>query len=383
MDDDFEIMQFRGATDDYLKHGAGRASLNLLDMAREGLAPEIRRVVADARSAGLLVRRQRARFRCEGEVCYADLEAMPLRGPADERYFLVVFRPSDEPGRDAGAPIDRTTSGQDPDRGEVADLHRELEATRQYMQSITQDKEATLEELRAANEEIQSSNEELQSINEELETAKEELQSTNEELRTVNEELEHRNLQLSRANDDLNNLLRAVSVPTIMVGRDLRVRRFTPGTDRVMNLIAADIGRPITDIALRLDVPDLGALLANVIENITVEERELRDEQGHWYSMRIRPYQTEENRVEGAVLTLLDVHELRTTLARVSSGDAAQRRREPDAVRAAERSRDLAGDPRHPGRGRGHCGGGLGSVAGATRRSMVGGLRARRGAGRC
>ena len=103
-----------------------------------------------------------------------------------------------------------------------------------------------------------------------------------------------------------------------MVGRDLRIRRFTPGTERVMNLIAADVGRPITDIALRLDLPDLGEMLTNVIENITVEEREVRDEHGHWYAMRIRPYQTEDNRIEGAVVTLVDVHELRTTLAKVS-----------------------------------------------------------------
>jgi hypothetical protein len=134
----------------------------------------------------------------------------------------------------------------------------------------------------------------------------------------VNEELEHRNLQLSRANDDLGNLLRAVNVPTIMVGRDLRIRRFTPGSERVMNLIATDVGRPITDIALRVSVPDLGELLTHVIENIGMAERELCDETGHWYSMRIRPYQTDDNRIEGAVITLVDVDELRGTLARVT-----------------------------------------------------------------
>jgi two-component system, chemotaxis family, CheB/CheR fusion protein len=311
IDDAFEIMQFRGATGDYLKHSSGRATLNLLDMAREGLAADIRRAVDDARASAARVR-QDIRYKLDDEMRRITLEVVPISGPARERYFLVLFglrQPPDSPP---------DGDGGEASTDELSLLRRELDASREYMQATVRDKEAALEELRAANEEVQSSNEELQSINEELETAKEELQSTNEELRTVNEELEHRNTQLSRSNDDLNNLLRAVSMPTIMVGRDLRLRRFTPGTERVMNLIAGDVGRPITDIAPRLHVPDLGELLSHVIEDIVVEEREVHDEHGHWYAMRVRPYQTEENRIDGAVITLLDVNELRTALRRMA-----------------------------------------------------------------
>ena len=328
IDDDFEIMQFRGDTDDFLKHSSGRASLNLLDMAREGLAPEIRGAVEDARASGAAVRRAKVHVRREGTRARAGPGGAAHTGPGPRPLLPRAVPPAAAaPAPDCRGQCRRgRTTGQ---AGEVMELRRELDSSREYMQAIVQDKEAALEELRAANEEIQSSNEELQSINEELETAKEELQSTNEELRTVNEELEHRNLQLSRANDDLSNLLRAVSMPTIMVGRDLRVRRFTPGTERVMNLIASDVGRPITDIALRLDLPDLAEMLQTVIENITVQERELQDEHGHWFVMRVRPYQTEENRIEGAVITFVDVDEVRAAVERIGQvtrfGDALNR----------------------------------------------------------
>jgi two-component system, chemotaxis family, CheB/CheR fusion protein len=350
IDDDFEIMQFRGATDDFLKHSSGRASLNLLDMAREGLGPYIRKAVEDARASGAAVRRTKAHLRRGGGMRALTLEVLPIRGPAYDRYYVVLFH-LDAPPEPAAA--DHVIAAAEGRAGEAEELRRELDSSREYMQAIVQDKEAALEELRAANEEIQSSNEELQSINEELETAQEELQSTNEELHTVNEELEHRNVQLSHANDDLTNLLRAVSTPTIMVGRDLRLRRFTPGTERVMNLIASDIGRPITDIAPRLIMPDLGEILQSVIENITVQERELQDEHGHWFAMRVRPYQTEENRIEGAVITFTDVDDLRAAVERIAQvthfGDALNRilgalQSERDPARAARNVLGEAGE---------------------------------------
>jgi two-component system CheB/CheR fusion protein len=318
----FEIAQFHGGTDLYLEHTSGRASLNLLEMAREGLAADIREIVAEAQQHGQPKPRGPLRFLVDDVVHEVTLHAVPLHAPQGAEYFLVLFEPAKR--TDAGLlPEDgRALAGADARlraRNEITALRRERTTDHEHMQALVQDKEAALEELRAANEEIQSSNEELQSINEELETAKEELQSTNEELRTVNEELENRNLELSRANDDLNNLLRAVSVPTIMVGRDLRVRRFTPGAERVMNLLPSDIGRPITDIAPRLvDLTDLEVMLRDVVENIVVRERDVQDEHGHWHSMRIRPYQTEENRIEGAVIALVDIDEIRTTLAEVT-----------------------------------------------------------------
>jgi len=186
-------------------------------------------------------------------------------------------------------------------------LKEELDATRSYLQSIVEEQRTTEEELRSANEEIHSSNEELQSINEELETAKEELQSTNEELMTVNEELQNRNDELTQLNNDLNNLLSSVNIPIVMLGNDLRVRRFTPMAERVMNLIPADVGRCITDIKPNLRIPDLKRSISHVIDSLQIEEFDVENANGRWYCMRIRPYRTFDNKIDGVIIVLLDL----------------------------------------------------------------------------
>jgi two-component system, chemotaxis family, CheB/CheR fusion protein len=186
-------------------------------------------------------------------------------------------------------------------------LKEELDATRSYLQSIVEEQRTTEEELRSANEEIHSSNEELQSINEELETAKEELQSTNEELMTVNEELQNRNDELTQLNNDLNNLLSSVNIPIVMLGNDLRVRRFTPMAERVMNLIPADVGRCMTDIKPNLRIPDLKRSISHVIDSLQIEELDVEDANGRWYCMRIRPYRTFDNKIDGVIIVLLDL----------------------------------------------------------------------------
>jgi two-component system CheB/CheR fusion protein len=184
-------------------------------------------------------------------------------------------------------------------------LKEELAATRSYLQSIVEEQRTTEEELRSAKEGIHSSNEELQSINEELETAKEELQSTNEELMTVNEELQNRNDELIQLNNDLNNLLSSVNIAIVMLGNDLRVRRFTPMAERVMNLIPADVGRRITDIKPNLRIPDLKRSISRVIDSLQIQEFEVEDTLGRWYSMRIRPYRTFDNKIDGVIIVLL------------------------------------------------------------------------------
>jgi two-component system CheB/CheR fusion protein len=161
--------------------------------------------------------------------------------------------------------------------------------------------------LQSANEEILSANEELQSTNEELDTAKEELQSTNEELNTVNEELQARNEELSHVNSDLVNLLGSVQIAIVMVASDLRIRRFTPMAEKVLNLIPTDVGRPISDIKPNIDCPDLEKLIGESIDSVATQEREVRDRHGHWLLLRIRPYKNVENRIDGAVLALFDI----------------------------------------------------------------------------
>ena len=190
------------------------------------------------------------------------------------------------------------------------------------MRTIVEEKEATNEELRSANEEIMSSNEELQSTNEELETAKEELQSTNEELTTLNDELESRNTELETLINDLHNLLAGANIPIIILGADLRIRRFTGMAERVFNLIPSDTGRPITDINLPLKIPDLKRQVLEVIDTLVPKELEVQCEKGRWWSVRIRPYKTTANKIDGAVITMVDIDVLKNNVHLANQGRA-------------------------------------------------------------
>jgi two-component system CheB/CheR fusion protein len=224
-------------------------------------------------------------------------------------HYLIAFEEarSGDTARSEASATDARPDGDDETSRRIRALQDELEANRDYLQSTIQDLEATNEELQAANEEILSSNEELQSTNEELDTAKEELQSTNEELHTVNDELEARNRQLVLANSDLNNLLASVDIAIVMVSMDLHIRRFTPVAERLFNLIDSDVGRPIGYLRPRIDCPDLEDAITTVIDRMDAFEREVRDERGTWYSLRIRPYKNLDNRIDGAVLLALDI----------------------------------------------------------------------------
>jgi signal transduction histidine kinase len=181
------------------------------------------------------------------------------------------------------------------------------------MQSLVEEQDATNEELQSANEEILSANEELHSTNEELQTAKEELQSANEELSTINEQLQHRNLELNQSTNDLMNLLASTTIPVIMVGSDLRIRRVTPPARKVMNLMPSDVGRSITDFKSNVDVPDLEAMIGNAIEHVHVQAQDVQDCDGRWYSLRVHPYRTADNKIDGAAIVLVDIDQVKRT----------------------------------------------------------------------
>ena len=222
--------------------------------------------------------------------------------------MLVLF---DEP-RSSGNPGSAARKSRpETETRQVTRLKRELQATREYLQSIIEEQEAMNEELRSANEEIQSSNEELQSTNEELETAKEELQSSNEELTTMNEELETRNDELAVANNDLLNLFSAVDIPIVMLDAGLRIRRFNAGAQRVLNLIASDVGRPATDLKTTLSIDNLDELIAQVVDTLEVRELQVKDRDGRTQLLRIRPYKTADNKIDGAILVLIDLDVIR------------------------------------------------------------------------
>jgi two-component system CheB/CheR fusion protein len=312
-----EVLQFRGHTGPFLEHAHGDASLNLLKMAREDVTSDLRAAVAKAINQNVRVLRPGIRVRQNGHSVETTIEVIPYTvPPSRDRFFLVLFQPM--PGV-AGATTEtrprgrREGAGRPRESVELSRLNEELAATRESLQSIIEEQEATMEELRSANEEIMSSNEELQSTNEELETAKEELQSTNEELTTLNDELEHRNSELEHVNNDLHNVLGNVNFPILILGLDLRIRRFTSAAEKLFGLIPADVGRPITGINLRLDLPDLSKLVLEVIDSLTIKELEVKDPDGHWWSTRIRPYKTIDNKIEGAIIAFVDIELLKTS----------------------------------------------------------------------
>jgi len=189
----------------------------------------------------------------------------------------------------------------------TAKLEQELAATKEYLQSVIETQEATNEELQSANEEILSSNEELQSTNEEMETAKEELQSANEELNTVNDELRSRNLEITQINNDLINLLSSIDIAVIMIGSDFTIRRFTPKAQKFLGLIPGDVGRPLSNISPAIEIADLQAMVLQVMSNFHTLERELTDRMGVHYQFKILPYRTLENKIDGAVITIVDI----------------------------------------------------------------------------
>jgi two-component system CheB/CheR fusion protein len=306
INENMDVLQFRGRTSRYLEPPSGTASFNVLKMAREGLLADLRAAIHHARKTDKPNRREDISVKTNEHTITVNLEVIPFVGDSKERFFLVLFE-DQQPQKKSARKAKKERIVKEP--RSAARLKRELQATREYLQSIIEEQEAMNEELRSANEEIQSSNEELQSTNEELETAKEELQSTNEELTTLNEELENRNDQLGVVNNDLVNLLTSVEIPILMLDGGLRIRRFNPIAQRKLNLINSDIGRPIADLKTTLRLDNLEELVSEVIEKLEVRELAVQDRNGRNYSLRIRPYKTTDNKIDGAVVVLVDLEE--------------------------------------------------------------------------
>jgi two-component system CheB/CheR fusion protein len=322
---DLDVLQFRGRTGLFLEHVHGEATLNLLKMAREGLMPELRAVVAKTIKQNVRVRQEGLRVRQNGHFIRCSIEVIPFGvPPGQEKFYLVLFEPvttfPEESDSPKGKPNAKPGSEKSAQRGEIAHLREELSATRESLQTIIEEQEATNEELRSANEEIMSSNEELQSTNEELETAKEELQSTNEELTTLNDELESRNSELEQVNNDLHNLLANVNIPVLILGPDLRIRRFTAMAEKLFKLIPGDIGRPVTDIAMPMEIPSFSKLVFDVFDSLAPKDLEVQDGQGHWWSVRIRPYKTTEHKIDGAVVAVVDIDAIKSNLLLMEEG---------------------------------------------------------------
>src|SRR5712692_8124725 len=344
INDDMEVVESRGHVGLYLELAPGRASFNVLKMAREGLLFDLQAAITEAKKGkeGVPVRKENVQIERNGEVKDVNLEITAFKVISDRgRHFLIMFEDSRPAGR---AEIAETIAGEvkvgkagkEKRSDQSSHLKQELAATKRYLHSIVEDKEANNEELQAANEEILSSNEELQSTNEELQTAKEELESTNEELHTVNEELDNRNFELTEANTDWVNLLSSVNIAMVMLGRDLRIRRITPRGGQRFGFLPTDVGRPITNIRPNIDVPDLEQVILEVINTGSAKEREVQDREGRWYSLRILPYKTLEDTIDGAVLTLVDINDLKNNLEEIKQSHdqlAAERAKLEEVLR--------------------------------------------------
>ena len=302
-----DVLYVHGDMGRFLTVAPGRPSLNIAHMAREGLAVHLRSALmaAAAHRQDALYRAIRVKTNSGTELIDMSVKPLP-RGEGEEPFFLFVFQ---EPHEVKAAPAKGKRIQQKGDTGRVAELEKELAYTKESLQATVEEVQATNEELRSANEEMQSTNEEMQSTNEELETSKEELQSVNEELQTVNSELQSKIDQLSRSESDIKNLLDATDIATVFLGRDLRVKRFTASASRVINLIATDVGRPIGDLTAKIEYAAIADKAHDVLQRLRPFEAEVEAKDHQWFLMRMLPYRTVEDVIDGVVMTFTDVTE--------------------------------------------------------------------------
>ncbi|MBP2641956.1 MAG: cheBR [Firmicutes bacterium] len=315
-----DILYLHGRTGMYLEPAAGEAGINnILKMAREGLRLELTTALRKAVKTNEVVNRPGLRVKTNGDFSTVNLTVCPVEAdPAttlQSPLYLVILEKVSHPDIVPSADVVISTDLAIDDRSadfamRLAALQQELRSKDEYLQTTNEELETTNEELKASNEEMQSVNEELQSTNEELETSKEELQSVNEELITVNSELQTKLADLSQSNNDMNNLLAGTGIGTVFLDQELRILRFTPSATRMINLILSDVGRPVGHIVSNLIGYDhLVADAQTVMDTLIPREVQVQTKAGAWYTMRIQPYRTLDNVIEGAVITFVDITE--------------------------------------------------------------------------
>jgi chemotaxis methyl-accepting protein methylase/PAS domain-containing protein len=299
------IIHISGKTGKYLEPAAGKANLNVFAMARDGLRQELTSAFQKALCQPGPVVLRGLSICTNGGRQHADViverleDSEPLAG-----LVIIVFH-------DISAPVETKTTARTGKGGahhaRLAELERELHNSRQELRNTWQQMQSSQDELRSANEEMQSTNEEMQSTNEELTTSKEEMQSLNEELQTVNAELQGRLDELSQSDNDMKNLLNSTEVATLFLDSELRIRRFTTEAAKIIKLIPGDVARPITDLASELLYPELCDDASEVLRKLGSMEKPVQAREGNWFSVRITPYRTLDDRIDGVVITFWDI----------------------------------------------------------------------------
>ena len=317
VDGDLNILQFRGKSADFLDPAQGQASLNLLKMVPQGLAVELARAIAEAKQQHITIYRRGIRLRTETRLREINVEVSLVSLPgAIEPAILVLFdepalaaqpnqRPQDEPtflAQLAEAP---------PDARDYALLKQELASAADYQLSLIEENTAINDELRSANDEAVSSNEEQRCSNEELQTAKEEVESANEELATLNEELRNRNVELTNLTDDLTNLLGSINLPVVMLDGDLRIRRLSGPTVKILDLGPEDIGHQLRMLPQGWVGSGLQEAVTEVMRTHVLKEVEVQNDRERWFLMRVSPYRTESGEVTGTVATYIDIDDVK------------------------------------------------------------------------
>lgn len=307
----YDIIYFHGDTERFLTTPKGEPSFNILKIAREEIRYKLNISIHRASKQQRAVVTEGLKIKFNGNFQSIDLIVRPVAGKFFARgLMLVIFD-------DRKASVETVPTGKkvihhdDEEDSHVTALEQELQSTKEYLQTTVEELETSNEELKSTNEELQSTNEELQSTNEELETSKEELQSTNEELATVNSELQHKVEELSNANNDLNNLLSSTEIGTIFLDTNLRIKRFTPSAAKIFNLIQSDIGRPISDITSKIKYENLYEDAIHVLDTLTKLEVDVHTQNGDYYAMRVIPYRTVDNIIDGVVITFVNITKLK------------------------------------------------------------------------
>lgn len=300
-----DIFYVSGRTGKYLEPAAGKANWNIFVMAREGLRYELTNAFKEAlrKKEGVIL--HGLKVGTNGGTQYVDVSVQRLDASGVLKgLMMIVFS-------DVTAPVETKTTARlvkpDVHSRRVADLEEELLQVRGESRATHEEMQTSQEELRSANEELQSTNEEMQSTNEELTTSKEEMQSMNEELQTVNTELQVKVDELSHASNDMKNLLDSTDIATLFLDKELNVRRFTPQATKIIKLIAADAGRPITDLASDLHYPELAADAHVVLQKLAPVEKSINASDGRWFTVRIMPYRTLDDRIDGVVITFANI----------------------------------------------------------------------------